>query len=64
LEDIGLYEILHNSGIVAIEWADRIGQRLMPDAITIHFEITGDETRKISIAANDLKNANLLKNIL
>jgi tRNA threonylcarbamoyladenosine biosynthesis protein TsaE len=64
LEDIGLYEILHNSGIVAIEWADRIGQRLMPDAITIHFEITGDETRKISITAYDLKNADLLKNIL
>ena len=64
LEDIGLYEILHNSGIVAIEWADRIGKKLMPDAITIHFEITGDETRKISITANDLKNADLLKNIL
>ena len=64
LEDIGLYEILHNSGIVAIEWADRIGQKLMPDAIIIHFEITGDETRKISITANDLKNADLLKNIL
>jgi tRNA threonylcarbamoyladenosine biosynthesis protein TsaE len=64
MEDIGLYEILHNSGIVAIEWADRIGQKLMPDSITIHFEITGDETRKISITAYDLKNADLLKNIL
>ena len=64
LEDIGLYEILHNSGIVAIEWADRIGQKLMPDAITIHIEITGDETRKISITAYNLKNADQLKNIL
>jgi len=64
MEDIGLYEILHNSGIVAIEWADRFGQKLMPDSIAIHFEITGDETRKISITAYDLKNADLLKNIL
>ena len=65
MEDIGLYEILHNSGIVAIEWADRIEQKLLPDPIiAIHFEITDDDTRKICITADDLKNADLLKNIL
>lgn len=64
MEDIGLYEILHNSGIVAIEWADRIEQKLLPDSISIHFELTGDKSRKICITAHDLKNADLLKNIL
>jgi tRNA threonylcarbamoyladenosine biosynthesis protein TsaE len=64
MEDLGLYEILHNSGIVAIEWADRIEQKLLPDSITIRFEITDDDTRKICITAYDLKNATLLKNIL
>ncbi|MBW2605564.1 MAG: tRNA (adenosine(37)-N6)-threonylcarbamoyltransferase complex ATPase subunit type 1 TsaE [Deltaproteobacteria bacterium] len=64
MEDIGLYEILHNSGIAAIEWADRIEQKLLPDSINIHFELTGDKTRKICITAYDLKNADLLKNIL
>ena len=65
MEDLGLYEILHNSGIVAIEWADRIEQKLLPDPIiAIHFEITDDDTRKICITADDLKNADLLKNIL
>ena len=64
MEDLGLYEILHNSGIVAIEWADRIEQKLLPDPITIHFEITDDDARKICITAYDLKNANLLRNIL
>jgi tRNA threonylcarbamoyladenosine biosynthesis protein TsaE len=64
MEDLGLYEILHNSGIVAIEWADRIERKLLPDSITIRFEITDDDTRKICITAYDLKNATLLKNIL
>ena len=64
MEDIGLYEILHNSGIVAIEWADRIEQKLSPDSINIQFELTGDKTRKICITAYDVKNADLLKNIL
>jgi tRNA threonylcarbamoyladenosine biosynthesis protein TsaE len=64
MEDLGLYEILHNSGIVAIEWADRIEKKLLPDSITIRFEITDDDTRKICITAYDLKNATLLKNIL
>ena len=64
LEDIGLYEILDDNGVVAIEWADRIEQKLLPDSITIHFEITDDDTRKICITAYDLKNVTLLKNIL
>ena len=62
--DIGLDEILHNKGIVVIEWADRIEQKLLPGSINIHFELTGEKTRNICIAARDLKNANLLKNIL
>jgi tRNA threonylcarbamoyladenosine biosynthesis protein TsaE len=64
MEDIGLCEILHNSGIVAIEWADRIENKLLSGSINIHFELTGDNTRNICITAYDLKNANLLKNIL
>ena len=64
IEDIGLYEILNDNGVVAVEWADRIEQKLLLDPITIHFEITDDDTRKIFITAYDLKNAHLLKNIL
>jgi len=64
MEDIGLYEILHNSGIVAIEWADRFENKLLSGSINIHFELTGENTRNICIIAYDLKNADLLKNIL
>ena len=64
LEDIGLYEILHNSGIVAIEWADRFENKLLSGSISIHFELTGENTRNICMTTYDLKNADLLKNIL
>ena len=64
IEDIGLYEILGDNRVVAIEWADRIEQKLLPDSIAIRFEFTDDDTRKIYITAYDLKNATLLKNIL
>jgi len=64
IEDIGLYEILDDNGVVAIEWADRIEQKILSDSISIHFEITDDDTRKICITAYDFKNSDLLKNIL
>ena len=63
LEDIGFYEILDGNVVVAIEWADRIVDGLLPGPINIHFEITGDETRKITISANEFTDLNLLKKI-
>jgi tRNA threonylcarbamoyladenosine biosynthesis protein TsaE len=63
LEDIGFYEILCGNVVVAIEWADRIGNGLLPGPINIHFEITRDETRKIYISANKSNDLDLLKKI-
>ncbi len=63
IEDIGLYEILDDNAVVAIEWADRVEQAFLPDPISIHFEITDDETRDICISANEFKNVTLLKKI-
>ena len=59
IEDIGLYEILDDNAVVAVEWADRMEQKLLPDSITIHFELTGEESRKICITAYNFKNADL-----
>lgn len=63
IEDIGFYEILDENGIVAIEWADRIEQSFLPDPISIQFEITDDETRKIRISAKKFKHVYMLKKI-
>jgi len=62
-EDIGLYDILDDNYVVAIEWADRIRRELLPDHVTIKFEISGDESREICISAHGLKTVDLLKKI-
>jgi tRNA threonylcarbamoyladenosine biosynthesis protein TsaE len=64
IEDIGLYEIFDEEAVVAVEWADRIEQKLLPDSITLHFEITGDNTRNIFIYANKLNYIYLLKKVI
>jgi tRNA threonylcarbamoyladenosine biosynthesis protein TsaE len=62
-EDIGLYETLDDNYVVTIEWADRIRQELLPDHITIKFEISGDNSRKICMSAHGVNSSNLLKEI-
>lgn len=62
-EDIGLYEILYNSGVVAIEWADRLNENLPAEHLKIQLEISSDEVRKICITAYGLEAVNLLKSL-
>jgi tRNA threonylcarbamoyladenosine biosynthesis protein TsaE len=51
LEDTGIFEILHGDGVVAIEWADRLDEDVLSDHLAVHFEITNDETRKITMTS-------------
>jgi tRNA threonylcarbamoyladenosine biosynthesis protein TsaE len=60
-ENIGLYEILYGKGVVAIEWADRLVDDLPAEHIRIHFEISGNDRRKIRMTAHGLEPLNLLK---
>ena len=62
-EDIGLYDILDDNYVVAIEWADRIRRELLPDHVTIKFKISGDESREICMSAHGANAVNLLKKI-
>ena len=47
IEDIGLYEILDDKGVVAIEWADRIEKHLPKNCIQVTIEHIDPKTRKI-----------------
>ncbi|MFT3744382.1 MAG: tRNA (adenosine(37)-N6)-threonylcarbamoyltransferase complex ATPase subunit type 1 TsaE [Pyrinomonadaceae bacterium] len=47
-EAVGLGEILENERAVAIiEWADRLGDKVLPNVTTIRIEGDGDEPRQI-----------------
>lgn len=55
IEDIGLYEILEEDGVVAIEWAERMGNDLPPNHVKLQFKIIDDKARKISIIPQGVK---------
>jgi tRNA threonylcarbamoyladenosine biosynthesis protein TsaE len=63
LEDIGLYEILHGNGVVAIEWAERLREDLPSEHVSIDFEILDHESRKIGITAYGLEGINMIKKL-
>ena len=63
LEDIGIYEILSGSSVVAVEWAERLNQAMPAEYLSIDFEIINDQKRKIRITAYGTNAINLLKNL-
>jgi tRNA threonylcarbamoyladenosine biosynthesis protein TsaE len=61
--ETGLYEILDRDGIFAIEWPELLTDDLPADYISICFEFSGGDTRKIIIAAHGVKAAELIKEL-
>ena len=62
-EDIGLYDILGDNYVVAIEWADKIRQELLSDHVVIKLKISGDQSREIYMSAHGVNAVALLKEI-
>ncbi len=50
-EEIGLYDILHGKNVTAVEWADRLGPRVLAGHIAVLMEITDDDSRLISVSS-------------
>lgn len=63
LEEIGLFEIMHNSGVVAVEWADRLQKDLLGEHVSIKIETLDVESRNIYITAYGLEPTNMLKKL-
>jgi tRNA threonylcarbamoyladenosine biosynthesis protein TsaE len=63
LEDIGLYDILEENSVIAIEWADKLSKAALFDHVFTTFEISDENSRKISITAFGLAEINLLKKL-
>ena len=49
LADLGLAEMMSRDAVTVIEWADKLGPLLPPDAIRVHIDGVGDEPRRITI---------------
>ena len=48
-EAIGFSELLEQSGLVVVEWAERVDQLLPPYCIHVMIHSTGEESREIQI---------------
>ena len=49
--ELGIEEYFESDGITLIEWADRVSRCLPRDHLRIEIEVSGDETRSVSISA-------------
>jgi len=63
LEDIGLDELLYDQGVLAVEWADKLGDKLTGDNLVLQFEIIADDCRKIELIAYGHNGINLIKTL-
>ena len=61
LEDIGLDELMYDQAVIAIEWAEKMSHQLPDNHLTMNFEITNDDDRKISLNAFGHSIVNLIK---
>ena len=48
VEQLGLYDALYDSALI-IEWPERMGARLWPNALRLHFASTDDGDRALTV---------------
>ncbi|MCD7771419.1 MAG: tRNA (adenosine(37)-N6)-threonylcarbamoyltransferase complex ATPase subunit type 1 TsaE [Oscillospiraceae bacterium] len=53
LESIGFYDYLDSDAVLAIEWSENIATELPDSTIIISFEVTGENSRKITIIGDE-----------
>ena len=59
LEGIGAEEMLEGDGLAALEWADRAPQILPKDHLQIRFEVTGEQSRRLTFTPHGPRSARL-----
>ncbi len=60
LEDTGYEEVLLGKGIVVVEWAEKIRERLPQEALLISIEYLGEQERKITISGSAAEKEQLI----
>jgi len=59
----GLLDTMVDDGVVAIEWAERLGKENPAQDMVIHFSIKEENTRDINITGYGQTGLNLLKGL-
>jgi tRNA threonylcarbamoyladenosine biosynthesis protein TsaE len=61
--DLGAHEYFEGKGVCLVEWADRVEECLPPDHLRITLEITGDTSRRITLAGRGTQYEALVNSI-
>ena len=60
LPSLGFYDV-RDEGVVVMEWADKVDEKLLGDHVRIEFELAGETTRRLMLHARGEKSAELLR---
>jgi tRNA threonylcarbamoyladenosine biosynthesis protein TsaE len=64
MDDIGLTEVIHGDGVVAVEWAEKLADEDLPsEQIVAEMRIVDDVRREISLVAYGQRSVNLLNDL-
>ena len=63
LEDIGLYDILAEDGVIVIEWADKLDAGVLAEYILVDLKFVDEDAREIHLSAYGLQTEDLLKKL-
>jgi tRNA threonylcarbamoyladenosine biosynthesis protein TsaE len=61
LDDLGLVDALKSDGVVAVEWADKLPDGALSEALEIRFEIGDGDRRTLRFSAYGQEASSLLK---
>jgi len=63
LDDIGLYDILAEDGIIVVEWADKLDAGILTEYILVDMKFVDEYAREIHLSAYGLPAEDLLRKL-
>jgi tRNA threonylcarbamoyladenosine biosynthesis protein TsaE len=60
-QDLGVHEYFEGDGVCLIEWADKVASCMPDEHLRIELEITGETTRRMTLAAMGERYARLVE---
>ncbi|MFM8582405.1 MAG: tRNA (adenosine(37)-N6)-threonylcarbamoyltransferase complex ATPase subunit type 1 TsaE, partial [Planctomycetaceae bacterium] len=61
--ELGIDEYFSGTGICMVEWADRVPDWLPPDHLEITLEVTGEETRRVTLRGLGPRSATIVERL-
>jgi tRNA threonylcarbamoyladenosine biosynthesis protein TsaE len=61
--ELGVQEYFECNGVCLVEWADKVANLLPVEHLHVHFEVTGESSRRATLSASGPQHVNLLQTL-